>query len=692
MGKELGEMKGISKGNHIDMKNKFEVIIKDFNGNEKESGKNYPNYIELDLKKKYISIYGFNGAGKTTIKKLIYKCVNIDYNQSYLKNLDKQYPHKNNFQNIDKNLYEFYLFGNNSFLHDLDKILNIKRKCLLSIPVLTYVDTLDIYKGLDKKKYMYHEKMMPIFDNIIKLKIDNAFEDYTGHIRDSEEFINKDKLFVDINNLNDNNNYSFYNFLYRFLFSIELLSSIHKIPICDLINEISVFDENKYNLYKKKNKQFMKGGNTEKKYLNAIKYLNYFPLFLKKDLNQYNIPQDINNYINENKEAREIIKQKIIEYNINLENVFESKMKYFTKFFPHLKKIKLFKKYSGLFDCYFYDLKINEFKDMEEFYKNSSDGEIKLLNIFIYFLENEFSEENNYLILGDDFLTSLDNGNIHKIFEYYYSLINKNNICFINMTHEVEIYRLFNNIFNINYADKTMLKIIRGNDFSLVEWPIKKDYLNKLKMKKYNNEELSLIHAISFLPYFRSLIELLYGEDNNYYNNITNFLHVKNEKIVFLFDLFHHNFYKKTEIVNNLQKLKEKYSNCSYIDLMENLFQYTLTSKLWEPNSLEGIMFYCLYGRIKIESWILSYLPNINPSAIKSNQTSHLLNEIKKKIKKNEKEYQIILKMEELNNIIPNYMHMKNDQLNYLINIDSTYLINILNQLIELIKKGINET
>ena len=283
-----------------------------------------------------------------------------------------------------------------------------------------------------------------------------------------------------------------------------------------------------------------------------------------------------------------------------------------------------------MFDCELFDLEFinlkNESYFLQEFYDIASEGEIKILNLFILLLEFDTSAEKFNFLLGDDFLSSFDNSNVTIILRVLEEFLRDKNCYVLSLTHDFEIYRIFNNVFNLEHNGNKMLKLSKSvtanhsvHKMTISEFNIRNDfYVDYLKTKKISHYKADIIYLLSMLSHYRNIVEIYNGNQEGEYLEITNFLHLKDKNTQKLLEIFNSNFYKSTNIIKQYSKLESegkknsfkdhirKYSN--YYELMNDLFDFTEKNKNWDKNTLEAKIFYSLYSRIMVENWLFEFI------------------------------------------------------------------------------------
>lgn len=708
----------------MNIKNKFKII--DINEKEhyikEKSSSNVDrnelfSYVDcnitLNLKDRVTSLFAPNGSGKTTLRKLIYASLDLNFDDfklpkgSHTSNSKNQNVRAFNDQEFYQKSLQFkYSKGNffsneNNVFFDLNKILSSKKEILLPWEVFFNVKHFSLSESVKPEVYNFNSKYKNEFIKYDKDINNIHMVDYSCVISHYIKEIVKENIFVESTNYKYlESNYNYFHYLYHTLYSLEVVSSMLKIPIVKFLEKI------KNNEYEYTNIQFKNVEKDQIEYNNCYKWFSFIPKFLLDN------PDLLSLFIDFSKEDeidRNKYKQVILNYNNMLENNLNNVNHLFKKYFPNFfNKISFKKRYSSLFDCELFDLEFinlkNESYFLQEFYEIASEGEIKILNLFILLLEFDKSTEKFNFLLGDDFLSSFDNTNVTIILRVLEEFLRDKNYYFLSLTHDFEIYRIFNNVFNLEHNENKMLKLNKNvtancsvHKMTISEFSIRNDfYVDYLKTKKISNYKIDLIYLLSMLSHYRNIVEIYNGTQEGEYLKVTNFLHLKDKDSQKLLDIFNSDFYKSTNIIKQYSKLESegkknslkeyicKYSN--YYDLMNDLFEFTEKSKNWDKNTLEAKIFYSLYSRIMVENWLFEFIKKqkreVFHNEILSNQTEALISIVEGNDKeqifngtplyeKEDKTIQdILICIKELKQIIPNYMHIKYNEISYLVNID----------------------
>lgn len=481
-----------------------------------------------------------------------------------------------------------------------------------------------------------------------------------------------------------------------------------KIPVVKFLEEIQKKSNKPINI------SFSNEIKDKEEYYNCYRWFTFIPNFL---LNNKELLSTFIKFAKDDEVERNRYKKAIKKYNNLLENNFNKVVSLFKQYFPGFFKKVLFKKrYSSSFDCDFYDLEFTNFKNetyfLQEFYNTASEGEIKILNLFLLLLEFDVSSEKFNFLLCDDFLSSFDNANVTIILKILEDFLKDKNYYLLSLTHDFEIYRILNNVFNLEHDGNKMFRLNKDiiansctHNVNLSTFNIRNDfYIDYLKTKTISNYKIDTIYLLSMLSHYRNIVEIYNGNQEGEYLKITNFLHLKDKSPHPLLEIFDSYFYKSTNIVKQYNKLESKgkvnnlkkyiYSFNDYHNLMNDLFSFTEKSNLWDKNTLEARIFYSLYSRIIMENWLLEFIKEKNRDfshlKISSNQTEALISIIegtdKEKIfngvplynEKMNNVKEIIDAFKKLKQLIPDYIHIKYNEVSYLINIDASLLYGTL--------------
>lgn len=409
------------------------------------------------------------------------------------------------------------------------------------------------------------------------------------------------------------------------------------------------------------------------------------------------------NTINETKQQeRKIISKKIEDNN---KVIYEN--------FKLLKPI-LIRHFSHIFDdigiypvfCPFYNidiLSIHLTKDgniypLSKFIKILNSADSKIIFLIKMFLITP--KHSSCLILFDDFFSSLDNQNIYNISSFlldvFESNLINNDYKFLNFTHDISVFKKINQIFSLPYKNKnvpcSMYSLHNTKKEGLIslelkDFQIKKNfYIDYVKKEKFDNTYLlkNIILILISLPYFRGIIEDIYGENNEYYKYTTNYLHYKERNLSLLKTILDSDYFNNMNCFFNNKEaifsIIDSYSN--YWEMLENCYIY-ISSK--EIINIEDSLFLSLYSRIYIEKEILLSLTdseelNLEDMNVKypSNQTAMLIDQYKKKYPL---ELDIIYEIESIKKIFSNFMHINATEYQYIINISPVYILNKIESL-----------
>lgn len=399
---------------------------------------------------------------------------------------------------------------------------------------------------------------------------------------------------------------------------------------------------------------------------------------------------------------RKVILSKII---LNNENVLSN--------FLILKPI-LKRHFSHIFDeiniypifCPFYNtflLNIHIIKDgisypFVKFLKilNSANRKIMLL-IKMFLITPKHS---SCLIVFDDFFSSLDNQNIYNISSFLLdvlkSCIINENYRFVNLTHDITVFKKINQIFSLPYKNKNTpcvmysLHSIKNEEvisLNLSDFQIKKNfYIDYVKKQKFDKIYLlkNVILILISLPYFRGIIEDTYEENNDYYRYTTNYLHYKEINLASLKTILNSDYFNNMNCFFNNKEdvfsIIDSYSN--YWEMLEACYIY-ISSK--EIINIEDSLFLSLYSRIYIEREILLILTDSEELDLEYmnhkypyNQTAMLIDEYKKKYPL---QTNIIYEIECIKKIFSNFMHINSTEYQYIVNISHVYILNTIESL-----------
>lgn len=409
-----------------------------------------------------------------------------------------------------------------------------------------------------------------------------------------------------------------------------------------------------------------------------------------------------------NKKTISILKNQIELFNDRIQKIFPELKKIFYKYFSNsFKDIVLNERYNSSIGCYIFDLHIYDYFDnefsLEKFLnKIGSEGEKKLINFICLYVELKIFDSKDLILIADDSLDSFDNLNSINILNFLDDLIREKNFIFFIFTHDYELFKIANNIFNIEQKKIFLLSRNKKNrKINFVNFPIRKnfytDYLIKINKNKIEEQILLLV---SLIPYYRGIIEISEGPESEKYLLATSFLHHKKNESFDLQLLFNEFLFKKFNFISDENKKRKIIDflkiNKKYDALLEKIYEDIILDSKNDINMLEYRLFVSVYARILIESWVVKYLKenknNFDPKEIKKLQMKNLLSQFEKFAYELENEDLIELNKSfySLNKLLPGYIHSGHNDLSYLINIDSNMLINSINSVrknISLIKK-----
>lgn len=643
---------------------------------------NYDDYT-FDFNKKFYSFYSQNGGGKTTFKNnaiLSLKEMQVERYRIYSLNLEYYWNKPKVFSENNIVIYDISVFLNKNY----DVFFNHELS-----------DSLRLY-------YQYINEMS---EGLIKKKDLNSFKKHKFKINTKflyncfNEFIREDDLSGVIFKL-------ILNFEAICLSEKKNINSILSLMIQgEVIKNDKVYvDFSLIPLAERKNiVMFFKGLNKE--------YLDDF----NNNYDDFNIKLNATN---------------INKYNIFLKKEFEKKdgvVNCFKDKFPIFSDLTLIKKNLYSLNTSFYDLSITVggiyFENLKYFNAYASDGQKKLLGILNFVLDCKFQEgkkNKKKVFFADDLITSIDNSNSKAVYLFlrdFFVSDGIKNYCFFNFTNDFEIYRLFNNVFNLDRDFHQMLKIERNQDLvSFKDFPIKnnlyRDYLmmkpNKILNSSGNkvlNNDLSLnfIYFVSNISYYRNTVESYYSEKHPEYELATNFLHLKNTDITLKY-LLDKDFFKSTPFGKSLKSIGNK----KYWDLYKDI-EIDISTKFKKQGHFNGLtydsieikVFYSLFCRLYMEEQMFRYLLLIEPEKFKkdvaeitSNQTNALLEMFAEKEKsitfyplRWKPEYEILSELLDcylkVKNYISDYMHIQYNEVAYIINIKGDVLQNLVREMKE---------
>ncbi len=646
----------------------------------------------LPYKKSNISsVFGANGVGKSTLcsglnyilcKKEIYDFKKESLTEDFFIFVDKkfvmgsmkkyealyvnEYTEKSNSVILPKDIFEHITYNN--FSNRL-RYENINSSCS------NYQDQSNIEVKLSNKYNLLEQELKLI----IPLDIHNN--------------IFNEKIFVyNSSSIQVFNGMFGLNRIHNLGFCIEYLSSMMGISVKEFLLVFKRFPFLKVRniILKKiyKNDELIFDYPEFKKIINQM----FFNLdILSKNRDLINLLIDYNFFLIKQNEK---VIPKIKEYNEKIKKYFKVAKNLFNKFFPgRFKNIILNERFSSSLGCKLYDFKIidnlGNVSYSFDFLNNiGSEGEKKLLNIIHLIVEIVSLPKKNkggrckYIITADDAFTSFDNSNLHNILALIHQTLKNKSCIFINFTHDLELYRIFNNKLHVHRENMHILNRNKhSNIIKLINFPNKKNfYTSYIKAQKPSTPESQIIIMLSTVPEYRNIMELLYGDKHVDYLLPTNVLHVKNDSLQSLTELinkplflefpFVRNRVKKNLIINYINQHR------SYEELMNNLFSY-FKKNIIQKDLLQFRIFLSIFSRILIESWIINFFkksdPSFNIEFIKGEQTGVLIEMFEHKVRsKNYKRYYpIIAAFKYLNSYIPEYIHMNYNLISYLINVDA---------------------
>lgn len=642
---------------------------------------------------KILSLFGMNGIGKTTLANEIAAFFDPYY---YIKKTQSEIQKEflitmgdvTIFSEKKENLNTHDFIDLNYYIKDRQGILlpelllnamiqksfsqNLKYSNIL------YSDTKELDHENEKVKFMKkYKKLEKSLPKILFIEIKNLINLNKIYFFNSTEIHNSGSLGLDK--------------IQSIAIIIELISSIIEIQITDFLHLIKI---NSYEHIKElvSLKLYKNRIVNEKEHLLEL-FSNIRILFENKKLLSFLI--DFDKYHNKEIEKFNYI-EKINQYNQLLCNNFNNAYDLFFKYFPQkFNEIKLNRRYNSSLGVYIYDLMI-----IKEGYTYStfnfinnigSEGERNLVNfLHVIIILNSINKANkNALILSDDSFDSFDNTNISNIYRVVFEILKSKQHIYINFTHNYEHFRSFNKILlNDDTRNKENMYYINNpakKNIIFTHLPIKnnfyKDYLCK-KSDSHVDIKDQIVSLLAAIPYFRTITQLINNAKDDNVKLATKLLHYKDNKSTNLIDLLDKSYFQKfTYKPFTCQKIKDYCnSNPNYYNLLQNIYNFIITSNEININLLEYRIFISIFIRNLIEKTIADILKiDLVTNPKKGDQTGMLIQDLKNYLEKNPntKIESILFNIQYLNKFIPDYIH---NDISYLMSLD-----------IENLKKGIKE-
>lgn len=634
-----------------------------------------PLLISLNInfmnKDKKFSFFGANGIGKSTVSNCIYKQLlkkeKNQYSEKYSLSFNK--PNVNIKNKIHNKKYTFLIYSIIDTIKSNSSILLPKDAEYLLYQYsftrnLSHFFLEERTKDLKQKvkhinslifqpNYLYNDINIMLTEDIPK----------TEKIKDIHSRLSGDCIFT-------------------LAKSIEITASYFKIPINKFLILLKAYSSDCF---------FSSLSREDFKFFQSNYLLDHIFILLDNEvlcdfyITYYDNLSNNPNYFT--------FKKEISKFNKHLESIFPAVEQlfqtYFTGFF---KSIKLNKRYNSSLGEYIYDLNIFDLFgnkiSLERFLNETgSESERKMINFLRFYIEISMFKKRDILLIADDIFDSFDNLNCFNFLTVLNNILEQNkNIIFVSFTHDYELFRMINNKLNIPQKNITLLSRNRKDKtLDLIPFPVRKNfYKDYLVNKKTNSIEEEILLIISTIPYYRNIIEISNGEQSKNYIDATNFLHYKHNNSRLLIEFFPEFIFNKFGFIKNKaqkNKIIEFLDNNSNYDiLLEKIFNTIFVIQNQNINFIEYRIFLSIYGRLLIESWIVKYIkkydPSFNPLKINSGQMGELfkkLDEITKKQKINLS--QLRQSFEQLNFYLPSYIHFGDSDIAYLINIDSSVLL-----------------
>lgn len=379
-----------------------------------------------------------------------------------------------------------------------------------------------------------------------------------------------------------------------------------------------------------------------------------------------------------------LFKEKNLENNEIIKNLLFLKSEFELLAHDFLEGIVIKEKYNSFLESNYSEIFIVNRKNkpikLHEFIKKTSEGQNKLIRLFLLLSEVRAFCNKQTIVIADDILDSFDNKNVIHIMSLIKKAIEKEKPTFLSFTHDFEIFRIINEELNVNRENAYL--IVRNNQKISTE----KLYISKGNLEEYiqedlknkNSDELNTLRFLISAACVRDDIKRILGHNNNIYIKITSLLHIKDDSLQILKDATHFSelffFQRFTKHLKRIEIYANEHIN--YYDLLDSIFKYISLNKV---KDLEKNIFLAIYARILIERKILDELSSKYSctekeilEGIKINQTNGLIEYYLTKTTKNVPD-SIILLYEYLKKFI----HISRG-LSYLINIDNVMLLRLI--------------
>ncbi|WP_104697780.1 MULTISPECIES: hypothetical protein [unclassified Helicobacter] len=283
-----------------------------------------------------------------------------------------------------------------------------------------------------------------------------------------------------------------------------------------------------------------------------------------------------------------------------------------------------------------------------------SNGEKRALYIMQILFEIKAREalKTKQLLIFDDISDSFDYRNKHAIIEYLRDLEKNEDFKFIVMTHNFDFYRTLK-----NRTDKSRPMLVTKDKERKIIFQhggYVKSYINSIK-----NDEIGLIMMI---PFARNIIEYTKGKEDENYNFLTSFLHIKDKTKELILD----DAIKIVEQIFTSRKYSEVDSKKGFLDcLYSNADKIKITD---DPMKLEIKVMLAIACRLKAEEFMFKKVAV--DIAFDENQTIKLFDQVKGLLSSNEKQI-----MQKVLMITPENIHINSFMYEPILDIPLDHLI-----------------
>ena len=249
------------------------------------------------------------------------------------------------------------------------------------------------------------------------------------------------------------------------------------------------------------------------------------------------------------------------------------------------------------------------------------------------------------LLIFDDIADSFDYKNKYAIIEYLKDVHESSLFKSIILTHNFDFYRTVSS--RISLGGSVLMSIKDENrEIKLVQGQYRKDVFKYFTQNVTDSKVF-----ISLISFVRNIVEYVDGEGSDAYKKLTHCLHIKDESAgISAADVL--DVYKMT--LNNFEEISIAFGEKNIIDLILEVADGILSEENINEILLENKIVLSIAIRLRAESYMKDCVPEFDLSAIISNQTRALFNEIKKKRIEPAK----LLVLDKVNLMTPENIHM----------------------------------